>query len=357
MADYSYKLSEIFSLIPEYDGDQITLSNFIRSCSSAFSITKDEQKDLLIVHLRNKLKGRAANIINSRDFTDWGSIKAVLTSHFGEKRDTTSLIHDLQLLFQNPNESAVSFYNRVQIHFSKITNSIELSSDLTAAEKENQTEFCEGICLRTVLTGLQPSIRTVIRSQNPEDLCDVGKLIVEEEKLMYLEKTRNQNLNPRKSNSEQFVNHVKPKTFFCSYCKRPNHKISECRKLQSRNFQNNTNSHFNTNFSNNNNYNRYSNHNNFSNFKNNSQNNSSYRNQSNNYGSNTQNHSYRNQSNNYGSNTQNNYNPHFNQRNYSNFHRNKCSQNKVNHLNESRSPNMGNSTPSTSTARPMKLGM
>lgn len=341
MTDNSYKLSEIFSLIPEYDGDQITLSNFIRSCSSAFSIINDSQKELLIVHLRNKLKGRAANIINSRDFTDWDSIKAVLTSHFGEKRDTTSLIHDLQLLFQTPNESAVSFYNRVQVHFSKITNSIELSSELTTSEKKNQIKFCEGICLRTVLTGLQSNIRTIIRSQNPEDLCEVGKLIVDEEKLMYLEKTRNQSHNPRKTISEPLVNHVRPKTFFCSYCKKPNHKITECRKLQYRNSQHNTSTHLNTNFSSNNNYNKYNNHHNSGNFRSQYQNHSSWRNNSNNCSSNNQKH----------------YSPHFNQHNNSNLINGRYNQSKVNHLNESRSLISGDSTPSTSSAHPMKLGM
>ncbi|KAJ8978278.1 hypothetical protein NQ317_009618 [Molorchus minor] len=70
-----YKLSEVFSIIPEFDGNQIALNTFLNSCSTAFDMAIGNQKILLTIHIKNKLKGRAAELINSRNPTTWDEIK------------------------------------------------------------------------------------------------------------------------------------------------------------------------------------------------------------------------------------------------------------------------------------------
>lgn len=47
-----YKLSEIFSIIPEFDGDQIFLNTFLYACDCANSMANIEQKVLLSIHIK-----------------------------------------------------------------------------------------------------------------------------------------------------------------------------------------------------------------------------------------------------------------------------------------------------------------
>ncbi|KAJ8936268.1 hypothetical protein NQ318_019755 [Aromia moschata] len=48
-----YKLSEVFSLIPEYNGNQIFLNTFLNSCTTAFGMAVGNQK---AVHRIDKLE-------------------------------------------------------------------------------------------------------------------------------------------------------------------------------------------------------------------------------------------------------------------------------------------------------------
>ncbi|XP_074035258.1 uncharacterized protein [Leptinotarsa decemlineata] len=62
-----YKLAEIFSIVPEYDGDSISLGNFINACDHAERMAVNQQKTSLTIHIRNKLRGKAAQLITSRN--------------------------------------------------------------------------------------------------------------------------------------------------------------------------------------------------------------------------------------------------------------------------------------------------
>lgn len=109
-----YKLSEIFSIVPEYDGNPIFLQTFLHACSQAYRMAVADQKILLSLHIKNKLRGKAAEVVNSRNPTTWGETKALLESHFGDARDLTSLIQDLQRIHQLSNESPLTFISRLQ---------------------------------------------------------------------------------------------------------------------------------------------------------------------------------------------------------------------------------------------------
>lgn len=58
-----YKISEIFSYIPEFDGTQIFLNTFISDCNIAFTMSADNQQVLLGFYVINKL--RVAELLNS----------------------------------------------------------------------------------------------------------------------------------------------------------------------------------------------------------------------------------------------------------------------------------------------------
>ena len=87
-----YKLSEVFLIVPEFDGDQISLSTFINACDHAYSMAVGNQKTLLVIHIKNKLKGKAAQLVNSRNPSSYNEIKQLLNLHFGDSRDLSSLI-------------------------------------------------------------------------------------------------------------------------------------------------------------------------------------------------------------------------------------------------------------------------
>lgn len=76
------KLSEIFTIIPEYDGNLIFLTTFISSYNTSQTMIVDNHQLLLVFHIKNKLLGR----VNSWNPTTWADNKLLL-QHLEDLRD------------------------------------------------------------------------------------------------------------------------------------------------------------------------------------------------------------------------------------------------------------------------------
>lgn len=265
-----YRLSELCNIIPEYDGDSILLNAFINSCNAAISLASETQIVLLTIHIKNKLKGRASQLINSRDLKTWPVIRNLLSCHFGESRDINSLIFDFQQLKQGHNENPQNFVHRVNAHHAKLYSSINSQIDLSDDQRHAQLKLIDGIALKTLIIGIDNKIGQVLRAAQPTNLTEAASIVRTEHQLSYLENKRSY---AHSSSNNMQPNRIKK----CNFCKRVGHLISECRQRNSsynnqqsfpernnshHNFQRENNFHSsqnfrqNNNFSQNNNYNR-----------------------------------------------------------------------------------------------------
>lgn len=228
-----YKLSEIFSIIPEFEGDQIFLGNFINACECAHNMASTNQKTLLVIHIKNKLRGRAAQLISSRNPQSYLEIKQLLNLHFGDARDLTSLIQDLQRLKQIPGESALTFFNRIQVLNAKMHSCIQKSPNLkTADQRQAQTTLIETMVLNTLLTSLEPRLGQLIRASNPTTLLEAQSRIRRELQLSYFEDQKIAKPQPAKQSNYIGKTNQSPK---CYNCGRTGHYINQCRQQNVRN--------------------------------------------------------------------------------------------------------------------------
>ena len=194
-----YKLSEIFSIIPEFDGNPINLQTFLNSCIYAQGMAINEQKLLLTIHIKNKLRGKAAELINSRNPDTWAEIRSLLEAHFGDSRDLTALIQDLQRIHQIQNESPLTFISqrisRLQTHNAKMHSAIT-KQNLSTDQKLSQMNLVETMTLNTLLTGLEPKLGQIIRAGNPQNMLQATNRIKRELQLSYFESQKFQKNNP-----------------------------------------------------------------------------------------------------------------------------------------------------------------
>ncbi|KAJ8912178.1 hypothetical protein NQ315_006145 [Exocentrus adspersus] len=226
-----YKLSEVFSIVPEFEGDQIVLGTFLNACEHAFSMAVGEQRKLLIIHIKNKLKGRAAQLINSRNPATWDEIKQLLSLHFGDSRDLTSLIQDLQRMRQLPNESALTFFSRLQTHNAKMHSAVH-KAGLTREQKTAQSQLIETMTLNTLLTGLEPRLAHIIRAGNPNSMLEALHRIKRELQLSYFENQKFDRTSLPRNNPNQQKRPIPNQPKLCNTCKRTGHTANECRVRQ-----------------------------------------------------------------------------------------------------------------------------
>ncbi|XP_072380697.1 uncharacterized protein [Diabrotica undecimpunctata] len=139
-------------------------------------MSSGDQRILLTIHIKNKLRGKAAQLINSRKPTSYTDIKNLLNLNFGDSRDLTSLIHDLQRLRQLSNESPLTFFNRLQVLNANMHASIQ-KSGLTQDQKTAQCTLIDSMALNTLLTGLEPRLGQINRASNPKDLIEASNRI------------------------------------------------------------------------------------------------------------------------------------------------------------------------------------
>ncbi|KAJ8975576.1 hypothetical protein NQ317_018108 [Molorchus minor] len=212
--------NEVFSIIPEFDGNKIALNTFLNSCSTAF--------DMAI--------GRVAELINSRNPTTWDEVKNLLESHFGDTRDLTALIQDLQRMRQLPGESPLTFVSRLQTHEAKLHASVHKQHyDDRTKTSSNSTIGIHGFKYLTYWS------RTQTRASNPRDMLTAISRVRRELQLNYFE---NQKFGNRSNNNANQTNQRRPNVPLppkqCSFCKRTGHTNNECRQQQN-NFQNSEN--------------------------------------------------------------------------------------------------------------------
>ncbi|KAJ8959788.1 hypothetical protein NQ317_001015 [Molorchus minor] len=145
------------------------------------------------------MRRRAAELITTINRTTWDEIKNLLESHFGDTRDLTALIQDLQRMRQIPGESPLTFVSRLQTHEAKLHASVH-KQHMTLGQKQAQIQ-CIGI------HGLEPKLGHVIRASNPRDMLTAISRVRRELQLNYFE---NQKFGNRSNNNANQTNQRKP---------------------------------------------------------------------------------------------------------------------------------------------------
>lgn len=131
----AYSRKELCELIPNFDGDNIPLHQFIDTVDFVFAKAKTIDNPYLLRILLNRLSGRAGRIILARHYSDWENIKKALTTNFGLERSAEGLISDL-IRFKCGNKSSIKdTYNKIA----------KIRDDLTAAAIENINVECDPI--------------------------------------------------------------------------------------------------------------------------------------------------------------------------------------------------------------------
>jgi hypothetical protein len=202
-----FNLKDLRDMIPEYDGDQSTLFDFIEAVNFAIENVPENQQNAIIFVIKSKLVGKARKFISSRQLREWNDIKDLLISHYGDCRDTEGLLYDLTSTFQKSNETPRAFAQRIENLLTKIRSSVALNNELNQAARNALNSSHEKIALKAFLAGLSDPLGSIIRCQKPNTLEQAEQFLIEEENITYLKNFK----SSKPSLHDQVNNKIVPK--------------------------------------------------------------------------------------------------------------------------------------------------
>lgn len=200
---------DYLNLIPTFDGQPSKLSTFINACENVFPLMAPDNEPQRIrftmLHIRNKLIGKADALLAARQFSTFPELKHLLISLFGDQRNEESLLSDLNTLRQQPKETALQFADRC-IDVRCLLLSKLSCQDMAREIKLMKIDLYNNFTLRAFLTGVNPQLSHLLRCRRPLDIEEAIQIVTEEENINY----HRSKINDTPQNSGQHNNISKP---------------------------------------------------------------------------------------------------------------------------------------------------
>lgn len=263
---FEVNINFLIKFISKFDGTRELLNPFLNNCRNAIELANPVQKPILFKFILSQLEGKAQTACALKEFDDFEQLESFLKNLYGERKHYTYLLTELQECRQEQKETVNQFALRIETCLSKLLSEINLTVPTSKRKTEKKGELAgraaamEDLALHTFVTGLHPSVSTILRCREPESLSDAISYACEEEKIFLSSRKHSmpfQNRDNAKYNRDRYTiqNQSRPQpsrfqgggpvnksALICRYCKNIGHSIENCRKRQ---FNNNRNRNFN----------------------------------------------------------------------------------------------------------------
>lgn len=249
----SLDINTILKLVPCFDTNQNEqVYRFIRSCDSAFKLSSETQKSVLLIYALNNITGVGASDVHSKTYTSWDDLKSYLIEKFSNVKTVSHLNLELQSMFQRINETITEYFHRVDLCRSKIIE--KLNTEVADDSLKGRIITTEETALNVFVNGISSDIGNMLRTKGFSNLTEAGRFAMQEDKIRCMNAARQSlfktsiskplpNKFPniqRQYNNTNFQRSIprpnnamsSPPAKTCNYCKFPGHVISECRKRQ-----------------------------------------------------------------------------------------------------------------------------
>lgn len=256
----------LIKFISKFDGSREKLNPFLNNCRSAIELADPAQQSILFKFILSQLEGKAQTACSLKEFEDFGQFEAFLKNLYGDRKHYAYLLTELQECKQGPKETVNQFALRIEACLSKLLAEINITVPTSKRKVEKKGELAgraaamEDLALHTFVTGLNPSLSTIVRCRDPDSLGDAISYACGEEKIFFSSRRHlntmsypkfqgreNKNFSttevqgrPHPSNVQGYRPSNKG-DIICRYCKNIGHTIENCRKRQFNNNRRNQN--------------------------------------------------------------------------------------------------------------------
>lgn len=235
-ANQTVSLKDAIKIIPEFDGSNISLGQFLDGCMEAKEMVEPAAERNLLRLIKTKIFGEARQSIADQSFNTVAELRDYLRTIYVSTKSIQQLIGELGREYQREGESVLSFANRIRGIGRKILENKKLTAEGLTSSFRKSTEDNIAECFRQ---GLLPSIEQ--RLGNSEDISEILKEAIQIEKRMEAQETlrqprlRVENLRKKFINACQLckkeghgASECRTRNKYCDHCKKPGHTVDQC---------------------------------------------------------------------------------------------------------------------------------
>ena len=219
-ANQTVSLKDAMKLVPEFDGSNISLGQFIEGCLEAKDMVEPGAEKNLVRLIKSKIFGEARKSMSGQNFETVEQIRNFLTGIFVPRRSIQLLVGELGREYQREGESVLTYANRMREIGRRILEMKRLTTGAIDPVFRASTESSVMECFRE---GLLPAIEH--RLSNNDDMGSILKEAINIETRLEARDA----LRHVRDRNEKIRTRI---IHYCQVCKREGHETNECRTRQ-----------------------------------------------------------------------------------------------------------------------------
>ncbi|CAH1720138.1 unnamed protein product [Aphis gossypii] len=209
-------------MIPTFTGGSETdLASYILECNYIMENVHETLKPMIFKRMLTSLKGEAFQAVRYRSIPDWAALEAHLRKVFGATHSIGFLQTNLYNIKQKYDEDIKSFAARTEKCYHDLVSALTVGLNKNDAAAVANTH--KSGARNAFINGAQPAIRSLLRARNVLTLEEAITLAVEEEEDI---RNLNRRFNTNKNNGK---NNANKKNIKCNKCNKMGHYANECR--------------------------------------------------------------------------------------------------------------------------------
>lgn len=222
----NFTLREAVGAVPTFDGQNISVFNFIRACKRSKDLIPPHFETTLTRLITNRLKGRAYLAVEDEGCNTISQLCDTLRDAFGPIKSIDHYRAELTNIYQRQNEHILDYIGRVKDIRVAINDCERCKKPSPPHPNLNEID---SLTLRCFRDGLIPEIRHQMPFEQLPNLSDAYSLA--KELFKRYEKDRERYNNRPFSNQQTFRKSSQPlpaSPEFCTKCQRPGHSRDNC---------------------------------------------------------------------------------------------------------------------------------
>ena len=239
MSAQTITLKDALKVVPEFDGHNIPLSQFLEGCTEANNLIDPESERNLTKLIKSRLKGEARAALSGQNYETIEQFKNALKDFYAPSESVQQLLGNLGSEFQRDNESVLAFANRIRDLGNKILEARRVETGVSADSGfKSNTESNVIDCFKR---GLKPEVSQ--RITEIRDTAGIIKAAIKIERDLQIQKSLREKprndivIYKKRTNACQICNSDEHEAdaceirnpIICRYCKKSGHTIEVCK--------------------------------------------------------------------------------------------------------------------------------